>query len=88
MYKMLKLSHIGHSCWKCIKEETKHIKIPARRKCFSNRKETYLLNENWKKIASAVATLHKTEMIFIARYWACRFLKKFKICIENMRTHI
>lgn len=48
-------------------------KIHVRRKCFSNRKEVCLLKDNLRKIGSAFATLHKSDVIFIAGYSACRF---------------
>lgn len=67
-----KLSHLGHSCWKCMKKEMKHIEYMLK-KCFSNRKEVCLLKDNLKKIGSAFATLHELDVIFIAGYSACRF---------------
>lgn len=35
---MLKLSHLGHSCWKCIKVETKHTECMPEENAFPTEK--------------------------------------------------
>lgn len=68
-----KTSTSGSLLLKMHKRGNEAYRIHARRKCFSNRKDVCLLKDNLKKIRSAVATLHESDMIFIAGYSACRF---------------